>query len=139
MVEKMKYSKLVYGKKIVFGVVIGGISMLTLTAILATMVMRGLIASDNIKYGIVAILLLSSASGSWKTKGKERGSFIEILGVGVCYFVLLLAITALAFGGEYNAVAVSAGVILTGCVAPLLLGKNRGNVGKTRRSKMSRR
>ena len=139
MIEKMKYSKLADGKKIVFGVVISGISMLTLTAILTTMVMRGFIASDNIKYGIVAILLLSSAIGSWKTKGKGRGIFTEILSVGVCYFVMLLAITALVFRGEYSAVAVSAGVILTGCVAPLLLGKNRGNVGKTRRSKISRR
>ena len=75
-------------------------------------------------YGVVLILLLSSATGvgTALSISKSKRLVVSIL-VGGGYYLLLLACTALFFGGQYQGVGVTALVILAGCIGTVLVGQ----------------
>lgn len=94
------------------------------------------VGEGNYGYITVFLLLLSSILGAFAaTKLVKEKRMPICLSVGVAYFLSLLAITALFFGGTYSGVGESALVILGGVLSVALLGIN----GKKRTKKIKRK
>lgn len=97
------------------------------TVITAYLVLSEKIGENAIGYSAIVILLLASAAGAWLTAGLIKRRWMVIcVGAGGIYYLTLLAITALFFGGQYQGMGVTALVVLGGCGAVGLLGLNRG-------------
>ncbi len=94
-------------------------------------------AVDN---GVLVILLVGSAISAAisSTVVKEKRLLICILS-GLCYFLMLMAITALFFGGQYSGLAVSGLVILAGSICVCLLGLMPQKRRNTSKRKMKNR
>lgn len=121
------------------GLLIGcGVSMgmtLAAAAALAKLLDSERLAWENVGYGIEATLILASFCGAMTACGKIKRQRLVVCGVSaVLYFSLLLAITALFFGGQYETVWLTAILILVGSGGAALLGL-RGE-GKGRRKKI---
>ena len=102
-----------------------------LTALLVT---KEVVAEQAIGYGAL-IILVSAAFLTAKIsyhKIKHRQAMVTAVS-GCTYFLCLLAINALFFGGQYSGVGVTVGAILAGSVSALLLG-NRQRRGKPHRT-----
>ncbi len=110
-----------------FGVCISaGITFLG-TAILTWMLDREIILWEKIGYGIMITLLLASFLGALAAYGKiKRQRLAVCLMEGAIFFALLLSITALFFGGQYNGVGVTACLVAGGCGSAGLLGLRQG-------------
>lgn len=124
------------------GLLVGcGVSMaVTLIAagVLAKLLDSEKLAWENVGYGIEATLLLASFCGSMAAFRKIKRQRLVVCAVsGILYFCMLLALTALFFGGQYESVWLTAGLILAGSGGAALLGL-RGE-GKGRRKKIRMR
>ena len=140
----MVVNKKVTGKSkpIAAGLVIGSIISVILTllgaAITANLVLSGKLKTENVGYSAIIILLLASFIGAWICAVMvKRRWLLMCLGAGGIYYLSLLAITALFFGGQYQGLCVTALAVLGGSGAVGLLGikgKNRSrNRALTRR------
>lgn len=70
---------------------------------------------NDVGYGIMILLLISSFLGSltsWRQIKRKR--LVVCLLSGMLYCITLLSLTALFFGGQYEAVGVTSGLILAG-------------------------
>lgn len=120
------------------GLLQGGLASLLVTLVgsglLAKMVDAGILAENAIGYGVIGILLAGAFLGAERAyhKIRRRRSAVCMLS-GVVYYMILLAITALFFGGRYTAMGVTAGVVMAGSAAAILPGMGKGS-GKRRRS-----
>lgn len=109
------------------GLAIGTAVSFILT-LLAALLMGQLIDKEKLQweqvgYGIMATLLAASFFGSKVSYTKiRRQRFLICLLSGAAYFGLLLAITALFFGGQYDGVWVTGALILAGSGSAGLLG-----------------
>lgn len=104
--------------------------------IVANLLITEKIGENAIGYGAIIILLLSSAVGSWLAALLIKHRWMIVcLGAGGCYFLTLLAITALFFGGQYQGMGVTALAVLGGSGAVGLLGLNRENRSRKRGKK----
>jgi len=113
------------------GLAIGGAVSLGITllgaAVLAKLVDQETLAWENVGYGVMVILLLASFFGAMSAWGRIRRQRLLVCAVsGVIYFGSLLSITALFFGGQYEAVGVTAALVLAGSIAAWLLGLRDG-------------
>ena len=126
------------------GVAIGVITSVMVTilsaAILAKLVDAKLLAEEKIGYVILVILLLASYLAgkiAW-TKTKRRRLMTCALAGGI-YFGVLLSMTALFFGGQYESVGVTALLILAGIGLASLPSLQAGRGGRSRKIKISTR
>ena len=108
------------------GIGIGcGISMiLTLlgSGVVAKMIAEEILQETAIGYGAMVILLLSSILGSAIAVNKVKKRKLQVsLAVGAGYFLLLLAMTALFFGGQYQGMWVTALLVFAGSGTVTLL------------------
>lgn len=104
-------------------------------AVTANLILTEKIGEGAIGYGAILILLLSSAMGAWLAAVLIKSRWMVVcLGAGGSYYLTLLGITALFFGGQYQGMGVTALVILGGCGAVGLLGLRAGN-GTRKRTK----
>jgi len=117
----------------------GGVSLLiTLlsAAVLAWMVDKERLAWEKIGYGIMVTLLLASMLGARFAYSRVKRQPLLICALsGVVYLGLLLSITALFFGGQYDGAVITSVLILGGSLAAGLLpslGK-RNTPGKRRK------
>lgn len=107
-------------------------------AITANLIMSEKIAETAVGYAATVILLLSAVLGAWMAALlTKRRWMIVCLGAGGIYYLTLLAITALFFGGQYQGMGVTALLILGGCGAVGLLGL-RGEKGSRKSAKKYR-
>lgn len=95
------------------------------------------IPMSSLGYGAMVILLVSSyfASRTAWTRVKHRRALVS-LGAGGSYYLMLLAMTALFFGGQYSGMGVTALLVLAGSGSSVLAGlyrKQPGNPGKYRK------
>lgn len=123
------------------GLLTGGagslLSTIVLAGILAKLLEKAYISQENTGYGVMIILLVSAYVGAAISSGRiKRQRLLVCLLSGAVYFVILLSITALFFGGQYDAVAVTGLLVLCGCMAAALLhpGEKRG--GKRKKIKL---
>lgn len=113
------------------GLAIGGAVSLGITllgaAVLAKLVDQETLAWENVGYGVMVVLLLASFLGAMSAWGRIRRQRLLVCAVSsAIYFGLLLSITALFFGGQYEAVGVTAALVLAGSIAAWLLGLHDG-------------
>ena len=107
-----------------------GAAMSILWTVAGAMIVAKLIESEVIPesalgYGAAGILLMGAflASVTAFRKIKRQRAAVCTL-AGLTYFLCLLAITALFFGGQFQAVAVTGVLILAGSGAAVLAGIN---------------
>ena len=102
----------------------GGLAISAITGIFLTLIGSGVIAQlintqilmeKNIGYAVMVMLIITayiSAMVAWQ-KIKHRRVYTCVLS-GCVYFAILMAITALFFGGQYSSVWETALLILCG-------------------------
>lgn len=104
--------------------------------IAANMILTETLEASAIGYCAIVILMLASAScaliSAWMIKHRWM---IVCLGAGGIYYLLLLATTAMFFGGQYQGMGVTALVVLGGSGAVGLLGLRAGNRKRSKRAK----
>ena len=142
----MVVNKKVTGKAVPMaaGVGIGLAVSMVLTivgaAVTANLILTEKIGESGMGYGAILILLLSSAVGAWLAASMIKSRWMIVcLGAGGIYYLTLLGITALFFGGQYQGMGVTALAILGGCGAVGLLGIRAGNKPRKRVKKFRSR
>ena len=139
----MRVNQKVTGKSmsIAGGVGIGVLASVVITIIssliLAALVNNEIVKENGLGYGVIMVLLLSAVTGSlvaWKCIRHRRLLVCTLSGVG--YYVALIGITALLFGGQYQGMGVTALVVLAGCGCVALIGVNGKKAGKYSFKKM---
>ena len=100
-------------------------------------VLEGIIPETGVGCCAMVILVLASAAGASVATGTiQRLRAQMCLAAGGGYYLCLLAVTALFFGGQFDGMGVTALMVLCGSVLVILLapgGKNRA--GCRRRKK----
>ena len=121
------------------GLMYGGIVSLVITLIGATIVAKLLdgeiLEESEIGYAAMVILMLASCAGTMTAQAKIKRQYLLVSGLSAgLYSAVLFSITALFFGGQYEAVGVTLLLILGGSVLALLLrmGPDRGGKHKKR-------
>lgn len=133
MKKDMKFEWMTIRWKNVFiGVGISTVVTIALTGAFAGLVSGQVMEERNLAYIALGIVMLSSFFGAGIAGG--RGQVLDQLGVGFLYWVVLLAINAILFGGNLDGLWPTLAVIFGGCGAALLV-LHRGK----RTSKRSRR
>ena len=110
------------------GVGVGVSMVLTvlLSAVSAYLQGREVLGESGIGYCVMITLLVSSLLGAMTAAGKiKHMRAVMCMGAGVGYFLILMALTALFFGGQYTGVGVTALVILGGSAAAAFFSKTR--------------
>ena len=122
------------------GIGIGcGISMI-LTILgagtVAKLISDEILRETAIGYGAMGIVLLASVCGAAiaANKVKKRRLQVSLL-VGTGYFLMLFAMTALFFGGQYQGIGVTALLVLAGTGTVVLLGSREKKSGKFRKGR----
>ena len=116
------------------GIGIGcGISMLVTilgSAMVAKLISAEVLREMAIGYSAMVIILVASAMGTGIAVKKVKKKMLQVsVLVGLTYFCMLLAMTALLFGGHYQGMGVTALLILAGCgFTVLMLGRERKTV-----------
>lgn len=103
--------------------------------LLAKLVDAEVMPWENVGYGIMAMLLAASFLGAVAAYGKvKRQRLMICMLTGGTFFCVLLSMTALFFGGQYDGVVVSLLLILAGSGAAGLLGLRQGRGERRKRS-----
>ena len=126
------------------GLVIGTLMSLGVTllgaAVLAKLIDGEILLENSIGYGIMVILVAASYLGAMMSYSKiKRQQLVVCMAAGLIYFLVLLSITALFFGGQYSAVGVTALLILCGCGLAVLSGTHKNRGGKRLKMKIPNR
>lgn len=106
------------------------------TALLAKFLDAEVIQWEAVGYGILIMVMLSAMLGSITAMKRIKRQFgIVCLLSGFAYWGILLSITALFFGGQYEAVGVTLLLIAggSGCAFLLCAGQGRGGNRRKRR------
>ena len=91
-----------------------GITLLT-SLLVAYLVSGEFIEQDKIGYGAIAVLLLSSGIGARLAITKIKKMPIQIAALcGLLFYIVLLLMTALFFGGQFDGMGVTLVVVLLG-------------------------
>lgn len=107
---------------------------LAASAVLAKLMDLERLPEDAVGYGAMGILLIAGYLGAVTAYAKVKGKRLQVsLITAAAYYVSLLAMTALFFGGQYAGMGVTALVILAGCGTAILLGLKSGGRKKGRR------
>lgn len=108
------------------------------TALLAKLLDAQTIQWEAIGYGILTMVMLAAMLGSITAmKRIRRQAGIVCLLSGFLYWGILLSITALFFGGQYEAVGVTLLLVVGGSGCAFLLNSRQGRGGKHGQRKRS--
>lgn len=114
-------SKMSLPASVAIGLGVGFILLLSGSAVLAWLIVAQKLPVESIGAGAGMLLVLASAAGCWISMhfgGEQR---LQTAGIFAAAFLgVLLALTALVFGGQYSGVAVYGICILCGTGLPLL-------------------
>lgn len=140
----MKQNKTVMGGTMGRGIVLGAvISMavtLICTAVFGAMVSAGTIRENVVGYISIGILLLATVIGTLSgIRNVQEKKLYCGLGIAAVYFGLLISMTALFFGGQYDRVTVTSFVLFLGAIGGMFLGKGKGSGSNLRSRKIKRR
>lgn len=117
------------------GAVSTGIT-LVITAVLAKLLDLEKLQWENIGYGILIMIITSSFMGAIVAFGKiKRQRMVVCMLSGVVYLGIMLTVTALFFGGQFEAVGVTVLLIAAGCGSAGLLGLREKRGGNRRKGK----
>lgn len=118
---------------LVYGVLTSTAVTLILTAVVAKLIDREILAWENTGYAVLLMLLISSWLGAIVTAARiKRQRLIMCLAAGGTYFGILMIITALFFGGKYSGVMATGLLVLCGSLLGAISGSGRKNTRKVR-------
>ena len=104
--------------------------------IFAKLIDAEVLAENAIGYSAMAVLLVSSFAGARTAYAKiKRRKLLSCLICGGAYYCVLLAMTALIFGGQYQGMGVTALLVAVGsmCAVMLELPKGQQRGGRKRK------
>ena len=112
-----------------------GITLILASAI-AKLVSSEKLAEEHIGYGVMVLLFVASAVGAATANSriKRRRLLVSCL-AGLTYMGILLSITALFFGGQYEAVGVTALLVMGGSICATLIGIDSKRGGHRKKGK----
>lgn len=124
------------------GLGIGALISLLVTlagaAFLSYLITAELMGEGTIGFASMIIMGIATVVGALGAVGLVKRLRLQVcMMTGGCYYLLLLAMTALFFGGRYQGMGVSALVILAGCALVAFIPVKSGYSRK--RSKMAYR
>ena len=110
------------------------------TALTAKLVDMEILTPGKIGYAVMVLLIAAAWTGAAVSVHsiKRRILMVSLLS-GSCYYLLLLAMTALLFGGQYQGAGETALLILCGSLLPVLLRPNGRTARKGRKLKIRNR
>lgn len=122
------------------GLAIGAVLSMAITvggcAVVAWLIARETLREEALGYGVMAVLFLSALIGALVAAGRiKRRRLIMCLASGGIYFLLLIAMTALFFGGQYGAVGATALCVVCGSLVAALANRGQGRSVKRRHKK----
>lgn len=107
-----------------------------LAALAAWLILAGRLPESSVGYCAMVILLLASAGGAATAIARTKRLRFQVgIAAGGIYYALLLAVTALFFGGQYQGMGVTALMVLCGCMLVILLGPGGQNRAGCRKRK----
>lgn len=119
------------------GALASGTMTLLGTLAAAKLIDMEIVAWSQAGYAVLVILLLSAWMGAMVAAGKvKRRRMAVCMGSGAVYMLMLLAVTALFFGGKYSGVGETALLILCGSMVAVFMGepgKRRRKTVKTKK------
>ena len=116
-----------------------GLTLLA-SAFLAWLVDTEKLPWEKIGYGIMILVLAAAFLGAWTAFARiKRQRLMVCLLSGLLYFGILLSITALFFGGQYEGVGVTWALVLAGSGTAGLLGLRQGRGGKPKKTRIRTR
>lgn len=126
------------------GVAWGTVSALSITAvgagILAWMMAGEKMNEDSLGYGIIVVLLIASCAGALVAARRIKRLRVQMcLLSGAVYYLSLIAVTALFFGGKYQGMGVTAIVVFIGCIAASIMTLSKRMTAKPKMRKMGYR
>lgn len=123
-----------------FGAVVSVAVTVIAAVALAWMMDKEILSQDQIGYGVMVLLVTASFAGAMASFGKiKRLRMMVCVASGVIYFGLLLSLTALIFGGQFNGVGVTFLLITAGSLSAALMGLRVGKGRKIKKFKMPNR
>jgi len=107
---------------------------LMLSAVIAKLVQAETLRQDQIGYAVMVLLLTASCLGAAIAQGRVKHQRVLVcMLTGLIYFLILICITALFFGGQYTGFGVTGLLILGGAgTAALMSGCRKGRGAKTK-------
>ena len=109
------------------GLLVSVVITLAGSALTAYLVYSESVPEEGMGYGIILTLLLSTIIGAWISVGRIQRLRMQMCMLsGLCYYLTLLAMTALFFGGQYSGVGITALVVVGGCGTVAILGLGGG-------------
>ena len=118
-----------------WGLVMGLSISLCAVALTGRLILSGVIQWEHVGYVIMCILLCGSFLSASISCARIKRQFLVVCALsGVLYFGILLAITALFFGGQYEAVGATAAMVFAGssCSAIMRFRDKGGRKGQGR-------
>lgn len=104
--------------------------------LVAKLISMEVLQETAIGYGAMMNVLLAAVCGAWVAVNKVKKRILQVaMLVGAGYFALLLAVTALFFGGQYQGMGVTALLVAGGCGAVILMAGREKKFGKYRKGR----
>jgi hypothetical protein len=101
------------------------------SGIVAFLVDRGTMPVEGIGYGAMGILVISALSGALTAWSKIKRLRLQVcLMSGGIYYLMLLGMTMLFFGGHFRGMGVTALMVACGSILAILGGFSKGRGGK---------
>jgi len=131
--RKINVSSNSKAKMLFLMIIISLLSTVTGTMVCSIMMSKEMIGEDCVGYCAIGILLISSTAVATTTNKIGNGNMMRtILAACAIYEGLLLAMTALFFGGRFRGICVSTVVVLSGGMLSILLRGKKKRVRQIR-------
>ena len=121
---------------ILFAVIVSLLVTVLGSSVVSFLIHHELIQETAMVYGVIILLLASSYAGgvTGYGKAKEKRLLVSMLSA-LFYFLILMAMTAIIFGGKYSGIGVTGMVIFCGAALAALPKKERSRGGKRHKIK----
>ena len=132
----------IHGNGVLRGMTAGitGSALTTLmsTAIFSWMISKKVIPEEHVIYCTVVILLISAITGSEIVISKCDKKAAMGICSGIVYLAMMLIVTTIFFGAQYQRIGVTTIIVLVGCVLAAMLTKSDRKNHKFKKSKTKR-
>lgn len=101
------------------------------------LISKEVLQESSIGYCAMTLILLSSIAGAAVAVAKIKRRRVFVCAIsGLIYFGILLSMTALFFGGQYQGIGATALLVIAGCTIVAMFGLKREKAPKYRRRKI---
>ena len=122
------------------GVIYAFLIVVTGSALTAKMVDNEVIDPKKIGYAVMVILIMASwTAGIISYHNIKRQKLMVCILSGICFYILLLAMTALFFGAQYSGAGETGLLVFGGSLLPIILQTNRKSRKAVRKRKTKNR